>query len=367
MTTTPTPPQIAARARRWSRPRVAERLGRFGRLGREGWRGWVGPAAVAAVVAAAYIVYAAWQWSQYTVKSWDLGIFAELVKAYSRLQPPIVDIKGDGYNLLGDHFHPLLAILAPVYAVAPHPFTLLVVQALCFAIAAAVIARTAIRRLGTPTGVLLGLAFGLAWGLQYAADAQFHEIALAVPLLAWSLCAMLERRDLAAALWAAPLVFVKEDLGLTVLAIGLVLAYRSRKPLGLWLAAWGAAWFAIAVFVVLPALNPDGAWAYAGNADPGGVFSDPAALFHPQKGVTLTLLLVITGGLLVISPISVVLLPTLAWRFLSTNEGYWGPTWHYSAVLIPIAFLALLDGIDRAAASRWGGCAATVGMPRRSR
>ena len=163
------------------------------------------PAAVAMAVGTAYIVFAAWQWSQFAVKSWDLSIFAQLLDRYSQLQAPIVTVKGEGYNLLGDHFHPLLALLAPVYAAFPHAFTLLVVQALCFAAAAGMFTRAAQRELGAAAGVVLGLAFGLSWGLQHAAEAQFHEVALAVPLLTGSLIAVLEGRWKAAATWAAPL------------------------------------------------------------------------------------------------------------------------------------------------------------------
>ena len=289
------------------------------------------------------MVYGAWQWSQFTVRSWDLAIFTQVVQRYAAFEAPIVSVKGDGFNLLGDHFHPLLVVLAPVYAVFPHAFTLVVVQAACFGIAAGIFAGAAQRHLGTLAGVLLGLAFGLAWGLQYAAEAQFHEVALAVPLLTASLVAVFEGRWLRAVLWAAPLVFVKEDLGLTVVAIGLLIVIRARKPIGLWLVVWGLVWFAIATLVVLPLLNPNGAWAYGASANPVSVLADPAALFDPSKGQTLLLIVAITAGLVFRSPFALVLIPTLAWRFLSTNHGYWGPTWHYSAVLIPVAFVALLD------------------------
>lgn len=314
------------------------------------------PVCVAAVVGAVYVLFACWQWTHIVVRSWDLGIFTQLVQSYARLRPPIVDIKGDGFNLLGDHFHPLLALLAPVYALFPSAFTLLVVQGSCFGLSAGILARAA-------TGILrsawlaaaVGVVFGLSWGLQHAADAQFHEIATAVPLLTVSLCALLARRWRASLLWAAPLVFVKEDLGLTVVAIGLLIAYRSRRPAGIWLAVWGAAWFLIAVLVVLPLFSPTGAWQYAGSADIAAALSDPATLFHPSKGLTLALLLIASAGAVLRSPVAIVLLPTLAWRFLSTNEGYWGPTWHYSAVLMPIAFVALLDAVraGRVSRRRW--------------
>lgn len=315
---------------------------------------WIAPLGVAVLVTAAYVVYAAWQWNQFTVKSWDLGIFTQLMQSYARFEPPIVNIKGDGFNLLGDHFHPLLVLLTPVFAIFPHAFTLPVIQAACFGIAAGMLTAVASRRLGTRLGgALLGLAFGLSWGLQYAVEVQFHEIALAVPLLTGSLGAVVERRWRAAALWAAPLVFVKEDFGLTVMVIGLLLAYLSRSPKALWLAVWGLGWFAIATLLVLPGLNPDGAWAYAANANPAGLLADPGSVFHASKGHTLALLLITTAGLVFRSPLALILVPTLAWRFLSSNHGYWGPTWHYSAVLMPIAFIVLLDAIDRASASRW--------------
>lgn len=311
-----------------------------------GGREWIAPVLVGAVVTAIYVAYAAWQWSAITVSSWDHAIFTQLIQRYAAFEAPIVPVKGDGFHLLGDHFHPLLALLGPVYALCPHAFTLLVIQAVCFGAAAAVIAWGARGvGVGRVVSALFGVAFGLSWGLQGAAEVQFHEIALAVPLLAASLVALLRGRWLATALWAAPLVFVKEDLGLTVVAIGAVLAWRSRRPASLWLCVWGLGWFAIASLVVLPLLNPDGAWQYAGSVDPLRVLTDPAILFAEQKFRTVGLLLLITVGAGLRSPILLVVVPTIAWRFLSANHGYWGPTWHYSAVLMPIVFVAVLDGI----------------------
>ncbi len=313
---------------------------------------WALPLAVTTFVSTAYIWYSAWQWNQIAVKSWDLSIFTQLLQRYADWQAPIVTVKGDGFNLLGDHFHPLLALLTPIYAVFPHAFTLLVIQALCFGAAAGMFTAIATRVLHSRiSGVLLGLAFGLSWGLQYAVEAQFHEIALAVPLLTGATGAIVEKRYRAAVLWAAPLVFVKEDLGLTVLMIGLVIAYLERTSRGLWLAVWGIAWFAIAIFVVLPWLNPDGAWAYGSNASPGGFLANPHTWFDSGKIHTTLLLIATTAGFLFLSPLTAIMLPTLAWRFLSTNHGYWGPEWHYSAVLLPVAFAIVLDGVRRGATS----------------
>jgi uncharacterized membrane protein len=165
------------------------------------------------VTTAAYTAFSALQWRSFAAPSWDLGIFTQLARQYAALEAPIVTIKGEGFNLLGDHFHPLLMLLAPIFAVFPHAFTLLVVQNALFGVAAAALTYGAVRLLGPSTGTLFGLAFGLSWGLQGAVEAQFHEIAFAVPLLALSLTAFLLRKWVACLLWAMPLVFVRRTSG----------------------------------------------------------------------------------------------------------------------------------------------------------
>ncbi len=311
---------------------------------------WTGPLVVAVLAAAAYIAYSIAQWHKYETPSWDLGIFTQLARRYSDFQAPIVTIKGEGFNLLGDHFHPLLVVLGPVYKVFPSPLTLLVLQDLLFAFSVYVVARQAVRVLGALEGVLVGAAYAVSFGLVEAVASQFHEIAFAVPLLALSLVAFVRERWWACALWAAPLVFVKEDLGLTVAALGLVLWWRSRQRVGLWLTAWGAGWVVLATAVLVPLLNPSDQWDYSGRIDVRALVSQPwtavTMLFDDgAKLGTLVMLVAITGLIGLRSPLMLVAVPTILWRFWATNEFYWGHQWHYGAILMPIAFAALLDGV----------------------
>ena len=71
------------------------------------------PAVIVVVIGAwVMIYYSIVQWeTMKQVPSWDLAIFSEMAKAYAHLQAPIVPVKGDGFNLLGDHFHPILILL----------------------------------------------------------------------------------------------------------------------------------------------------------------------------------------------------------------------------------------------------------------
>ena len=169
---------------------------------------------------------------------------------------------------------------------------------------------------------------------------DFHEIAFAVPLLAFSLSALVRRRLRPAVAWALPLVFVKEDQGFTVAAIGLVIAgtglavqpgerppgtpdglrprsfvtrpgplARGRPPeppmaqgpvssraagarapaaarlgvvRGLLLAVWGLAWSVLAIVVIIPHFNPMHHYPYwydGGVVGPGG-HPSVSALVH---------------------------------------------------------------------------------------
>jgi uncharacterized membrane protein len=305
---------------------------------------------------AAYTLYGCLQWRRMSVPSWDLGIFTQLLRDYAGLQAPIVPIKGAGFNLLGDHFHPLLVVLAPFYAAFPSGLTLLVLQAALVAVSAFVITQLGVEKLGRTIGLAIGFAYAVSWGVDNAVAAQFHEIALALPLLAFSLAAVVRGRWLAAALWAAPLVFVKEDLGLTVLVIGVVLFLRGARQLGAALCAWGVFWFAATTLFILPLLNIHGTWDYGGSSNVGNSLAHLgdtfASLVTTQKFETIILLTLATAALAFRSPISLAVLPTLAWRFLSDNTAYWGPDWHYSAVLMPIVFVALIDALLLARRSR---------------
>jgi uncharacterized membrane protein len=283
--------------------------------------------------------------------SWDLGIFEQVVRAYAHLRAPVSDLKGPGFDILGDHFSPVTALLAPAYRLFPSPVTLLVAQAALFALSAVPVTRAAARLLGRRRGLALGVAYGLSWGVQRAVDFDFHEICFAVPLIAFSLEALLADRRGAALCWALPLVLVKEDLGLTLAAIALVVAWRARGsssrvvPYALGVAVFGVAATLLVLTVVIPSFNTSGTYGYWDKVSESGSPVDGLG----TKLRTLAWLLIPTTGLLALrSPLLLVALPTLGWRMLSGDEHYWGTDWHYSAVLMPVVFLALADALTTA-------------------
>jgi uncharacterized membrane protein len=341
------------------------------------------PYLLALVFFAAYTALSVTRYRQMLTMSWDLGIFEQAVKSYAHLHAPVADLKGPGFNILGDHFSPITALIAPFYRVFPTPVTLLVAQALLFAVSVIPVTRVAGLLLGRGRGLAIGVAYALSWGVQKAVEFDFHEIAFAMPLLAFSLEAVLRRRWAAAMWWAVPLVFVKEDMGITAAAIGVIVWWRTREPrssgapgaaaaaeepaegaeegaqegeaarepsdadrYGPWavgLAGFGVAVSALAFGVIIPAFNKTGGYDYWNKLSGDGA-PMPGHIPFATAVHTLLWILLPTSGLLALrSPLFLAALPTIGWRFVSHDDHYWGTDWHYSAVLMPVVVLALVD------------------------
>jgi uncharacterized membrane protein len=343
------------------------------RAARSAWRDPV-TWAIAALVLAGYFAISLFRLLRLDPASYDLAIFTEYVKQASYLHWPVVDVLAPGYNELGDHFQIAVGVLAPFFRVFPSPATLLFFQALATAISVfPVVSAGFALTTGKATGRLIGFGYGFSWGLQQLVFFDFHEVALAVPLLAFSLSALVRRRPAAAIGWAAPLVFVKEDQGFTVAAIGLLLAAaavfpgllpgpagsakRDRQAMwgGLALAAWGLFWSALAITVIIPHFNPGHVysfWRNGGVVGGGAPFSATTLLSQtahdwPVKLETVGLLLLPTALTALGSPVALLTLPMLALRFMSTYPVYWGTGWHYNATLMPVLFIAAADTFGR--------------------
>jgi uncharacterized membrane protein len=315
---------------------------------------------LAVVLFLAYATLSVSRYRRMLTMSWDLGIFEQAVRSYAHLHAPVVDLKGPGVDVLGDHFSPVIALIAPFYRVFPTPVTLLVVQAVLFALAAVPVTRIAASSLGRGRGLAIGVAYGLSWGVQRAVDFDFHEIAFAMPLLAFSLEAVLRKRWQAAMWWAFPLLFVKEDMGVTVAAIGLVVALRARRedprsravPWAVGLTVAGVAFTLLTISVIIPAFNNDGAYEYWNRLSGDGA---PVSGHIPSAMALRTLLWILmpTSGLLALrSPLVLAALPTIGWRFISHDDHYWGLSWHYNAVLMPVVLLALVDAVNKSSTRR---------------
>ncbi|MGH3260539.1 MAG: DUF2079 domain-containing protein [Trebonia sp.] len=345
---------------------------------------------IATISFGAYFAISLFKLLRLTPSTYDLGIFTEFVKQLSQLHAPTVDMLHAGLNLEGDHFQIAVGVLAPFFRIFPTPATLLFFQALLTAVSVFPVAGAARALTGRSTGRLIAFAYAFSWGLQQMNEFEFHEIALAVPLLAFCLSALVRRRPMAAIGWAMPLVFVKENQGFTLAAIGGLLMVSAAFPAvlpggapapasappadggrggrrprdyhqvalwgGVFLVCWGLFWSTLAITVIIPHFNPLHAYRFwnmaGGDLGSGKQFSVGALLVQagggwPVKGPTLVLLLLPTAFVALGSPVVLLVLPDVALRFISTDPSYWGTAWHYNATVMPILFIAAAEALGR--------------------
>jgi len=122
------------------------------------------------------------------------------------------------------------------------------------------------------------------------------------------------------------------------------------------LVVWGLGWSALEIAVIIPHFNPAHHYMYWSDggviAPVGGHISAGGLLAQLTRGIpvklgTTALVLLPVMFLALRSPLALVAVPGLALRFLSTNSNFWGTHWHYSATLMPIVFVAAIDGLAR--------------------
>ena len=137
---------------------------------------------LAALAAAGYSVYCLARYYTFHYNAYDLVIFDQAVRSYAHFRPGISVIKGvhngfgPDFSVLGDHWSPILASLAPLYWLDSNPQTLLVAQSVLFALAIPPLWMFTRRALGggrqaTAAAYLVAVAYGLSWPVAEAARA----------------------------------------------------------------------------------------------------------------------------------------------------------------------------------------------------
>jgi uncharacterized membrane protein len=358
---------------------------------------------VGALATLAAVLYAACSLRLYHVfgtSTYDLVIFDQAERSYSRFRLPIAIVKGvhngfgTSFSILGDHFSPILALVAPLYWIDSGPRTLLIAQAVLFAAAVVPLFAFTRRELGARPAYLVAAGYALSWPVAQAVSFDFHEAAFA-PVLTALLFERLSAYRRGGGRWwhvalaAVALLTIKEDIGLLVSALGLCLfagglrrGPRRRQSLLLGLAFTVGGLLAVVVTTrfVIPAFGgrSDYYWRY----DHFGP-TVPAAAWHivthpidalqtfvqpAIKVRTMLWLLAMAALAPLASPYLVMTLGLLAERMLSDQASWWGPDYHYNAYLVIPLLCAGVDGAARiqrrfaARAARGGGAGGAGGF-----
>ncbi|HYX89187.1 MAG TPA: DUF2079 domain-containing protein [Gaiellaceae bacterium] len=294
----------------------------------------------------------------------DLGNMVQAVWSTAHGHPlQITGLRGDQISRLAAHFDPILALLAPLWLIWPSPDALLVLQAVAVALGALPVFWLGRKHLGSEHAALgFALAYLLYPATQWLTLNEFHPVALACPLLLYTVWYLDEGRLLPFAVFAVLAAATKEEIGLVVAGLGLWYALAHRRRLeGEAIAVAGAAVALIAIEIVIPHFNRGGSSSFFSRygevgGSPGGILR--TAVTAPWKiattaatgrGLGYLVRLVLPLGLLVLFAPFLLLaaIPELAINLLSATTTQTSIRFHYTAGLIPILVAAAVLGAAR--------------------
>jgi uncharacterized membrane protein len=214
----------------------------------------------------------------------DLGIYDQGTWLLSQFKDPFVTVRG--IELFGHHTNFFLVFLAPFYWLGAGPIFLLVVQVAAQAsgaVALYLLARDLLK--SRWAGVALAAALLLNPTYQWLTWEFFHPDAVAIGPLLFAYWAARERRWKIFTVAAVLALLCKEDVALTMVVLGLLVAFRGDRGKGVIIATASAAWFVIATRLLIPLQNGigpfyDSFFGDLGNSPTEVVYN---SVRHPSK------------------------------------------------------------------------------------
>lgn len=283
----------------------------------------------------------------------DFAIFMQAIANTVRGDFLYSSIKG-GICLLGDHFSPILALLAAPYAIWQDPKIILLIQAAAVASCVFPIYRIAHERLQNSTlAMIFAAAFVFYLPTINAVRFEFHPELLVMPVLLWAFHALLHGR-----LWRASLLLFlsllsKENAALITFAFGLyaLIAVPKAKGFGVFWMIFSYLYFYVITTHVMPLMSGQeyfylrgnyGAWKEQGL---GAFFSH---VLRPASGSYLIKIFAPLGFLSFLGgPTLLLTFPMLLQNLIARNESAISIFFQYTVFLTPFVFVSAIEGAKR--------------------
>lgn len=343
--------------------------GRFARLARHGVDELGPPRVVLALAIGVFLIVFArlvyLRHERFGTFDFDLGIYDQAVWLLAH---------GHGFDtvrglgVFGNHVNLAFFLLVPLYWLGAGPNALNVVMVVAVGLAAVPVFRLGRHWLTDEWHALVpALAFLLHFANQWMVQETFHAEVVAMAPLLMAFLAATERRWRAYALWLVFAVSWKEDIALAAVMVGLLFALRGHRGddptmrrAGVATVVASLGWFLLCTRLIIPAFSPGGVfyedffgplgnspWALADTA-----VTNPTAVTRQLEtanavGYVRDLLapygftpLLAPGVLLIGAPQALV-------NLLSGNSFTWSLRFHYAAMPVAGATLAMMEGIGR--------------------
>jgi uncharacterized membrane protein len=221
-----------------------------------GWRitGWQLLLVVAVTVYVAYFVELSLDIHQgLGTSSYDSGLYDQGIWLLSRFDAPFVTLMGR--NLMGDHTSFILALLVPFYWLFPAAGTMFFAQSLLIGLGAVPVFLYARRRLESePMALVLALAYLLHPAVGWTNLENFHPDCFLGVLVGMAIWAALERHWTTYGVLVALSLLVKEDVSLVIVPLGIWVAVKRDRRIGLITIVGSVGFMLFATLVVMRSL-----------------------------------------------------------------------------------------------------------------
>lgn len=278
--------------------------------------------------------------------SFDLGIYDNLFWRYAHglnSWSPLREM-----NLLGDHFHPVFFLFAPIYKIFPRAETIIIIQSLLVVLSGYPIYKMAKKKFNN---VILANVLVFAYlsfaGTQAALEFDFHAITIGAAFFVFAYYFLTERR------WFWYFVFIlfalcsKEDISAFVFAMGLyAFLFRKERVIGLITAVLGLVSYVLILKFFIPhfQITPSGYFVFRDfGATPPEIVKNILLkpkfsfeyLFNQEAKIVSGLTFFSSFGFLPLLAPSILILgaPEFAEKYLSDRWVQWGLNYQYSIPL----------------------------------
>ena len=260
-----------------------------------------------------------------------------------------------GVNYFFGHFKPILYLFALFYRVRPGPETLLFMQTLLVGLGAIPVYLLARKKLRDN---FCALIFGLAYlfTMTFISCTSFHTTTVSIPFLLWAIYFMEKDNAKMSFLFAALALAGKENISLTILALGFyILIFRrdlkNRKSMGYSLVMFSLVWFYLTLYVIMPIFSRESQTMFLKEVNAIYSYLNPKVLIKMlpslNRIIYLFFLFLPFGFLPLLSSFSLVALPEIFINIFSSNPAQFRPFNYYSAIILAIFLIASLEAVAK--------------------
>jgi len=325
---------------------------------------------------AALFLLVRWHFTEFHLARYDLGNMVQAVWSTAHGRPLEATVgTGEQVERLAGHVDPILALLAPLWMVAPSPLTLAAAQVAAVGLGALPVYWLGRRHLGSDRSAgLVALAYLAYPWLAWTALDAIHPVTFAIPLFLFGIWFLDSERLFPFAVTAALAAATGELMGLSIAGLGLwYWLARGHRRAGIGIFGAGLAWSFLCIKVIIPAFAGQESQFYAHYTEVGGspegvlrtAVTRPWAIVDALTtasdiGYLVALVAPLAGAVLLAPGIALAATPALAALGLSSFEALTDPRQHYIAGVIPFFFAASVFALARLPEQRRAHAAAFV-------